>query len=282
VRPRRAPGVLVTAATQPRLLASVAEAGAPPDEVSVTLALRAELVELRRGRRALVLGLPLFGLVSDDELRAVVRGGAPPARVAEHAALWEDYWLTRVAPALDAGRRPPLLEGFLATLPAGTPSAAALLDGLPALEAELIAWLTGRPLEPMAWSESADLYLAGARALTADWAFLLDGLTAGELGEAVAGLAALTTAVHRKVPTVTREEAAEIALHVLAGGLGLALAGAGWELSADIDEPLRARLGDRELEPIDEVLGMAEGTHLPTAWAARAQALGIADLPLRV
>jgi hypothetical protein len=33
-------------------------------------------------------------------------------------------------------------------------------------------------------------------------------------------------------------------------------------------------------EPPDEVLGMAEGTHLRTAWAVRAQALGIADLRL--
>jgi len=79
---------------------------------------------------------------------------------------------------------------------------------------------------------------------------------------------------------VTREEAAEIALQVLADGLAIALAGAGWELSADIDEPLRARLGDRELEPLDEVLGMAEGTHAATAWAARADELGIAHLRL--
>ncbi len=85
----------------------------------------------------------------------MVSGGAPPGGVAEHAPAWEDYWLTRVAPALDAGRRPPLLEGFLAKLPAGAAPAAELLDGIPALEAELITWLSGRPLEPMAWNESA-------------------------------------------------------------------------------------------------------------------------------
>ena len=78
----------------------------------------------------------------------------------------------------------------------------------------------------------------------------------------MAELDTLAGAVQRKVPTVTREEAAEIAVHVLADGLAIALADAGWELSADIDEPLRCRLGDRELEPLDEVLGMAEGTHL--------------------
>jgi hypothetical protein len=281
VRSRHAPGVLVTGTTQPRLLALIAEAAAPPDEVSVSFALRAESLELRWGRRALVLGLALFAVVSEEELRAVVRGGAAPARVEELAPTWEEYWLTRVLPALEAERRPPILEGFLATVPAGTPSAAELLDGLPALEAELMVSLSGRPLEPMAWSESADVYLAGARRHTADFAFVLDGLTAGELGEAVAGLDALAGAVHRKLPTVTREEAAEIAVHVLADGLAIALADAGWELSADIDAPLRARLGERELEPLDEVLGMAEGTHLPTAWPGRAQAFGIAHLALR-
>ena len=281
MRARHAPGVLVTAESQPRLLALIAETGEPPDEVSVNLPLRAEFVELRRGRRALVLGLPLFAVLSEDELREVVSGGAPPSRVAEHAPAWEDYWLTRVAPALDAGRRPPLLEGFLAKLPAGAPPAAELLDGIPELEAELITWLSGRPLEPMAWNESADAYLAGARGMAADFAFVLDGLTAGELGEAVAGLDSLASRVHRKVPTMSREEAAEIAVQVLADGLAVALADAGWELTADINEPLRCRLGDREFSPLDEVLGMTEGTHLPTAWAARAQALGIADLPLR-
>jgi hypothetical protein len=280
VRPRHAPGVLVTGATQPRLLALIAEAGEPPDEVSVSFALRAEVVELRRGRRALVLGLALFAVVSEEELRAVVRGGAAPARVEELAPTWEEYWLTRVVPALEAERRPPILEGFLAKLPAGTPSAAELLDGVPELEAELMTSLSGRPLEPMAWSESADVYLVNARALTSDFAFVLEGLTAGELGEALARLSELASAVHRKVPTLSREEAAEIAVHVLADGLGIALAGAGWELTADINQPLRARLGDRELEPLDEVLGMVEGTHLPTAWRARAQALGIADLRL--
>jgi hypothetical protein len=282
VRPRHAAGVLVTAATQPRLLALVAEAWEPPDEVSVSFALRAEFVELRRRRRALVLGLALFAVVSEEELRAVIRGDAAPARVEELAHTWEEYWLTHVVPALEAERRPPILEGFLATLPAGTPSAAELLDGVPALEAELMTSLSGRPLEPMAWSESAEVYLVNARSSTGDFAFVLEDLTAGELGEAVAGLDTLASAVHRKLPTVTREEAAEIAVHVLADGLAIALAGAGWALSADIDEPLRARMGDRELEPLDEVLGMTEGTHLPTAWAGRAQALGIADLPIGV
>ena len=58
---------------------------------------------------------------------------------------------------------------------------------------------------------------------------------------------------------MSREEAAEIAVQVLADGLAVALADAGWELTADINEPLRCRLGDREFSPLDEVLGMTEG-----------------------
>lgn len=280
MRRRHAPGILVTAESQPRLLALIAATAEPPDEVSVNLPLRAEVVELRRGRRALVLGLALLAAATEDELRAVV-GGAAPQRLAEHVPAWEEYWLTRVAPALDVGRRPPILEGFLAQLPAGPPPAAELLDGVPELEGELIASLSGRPLEPMAWSESADVYLVGARRNTADLAFVLDGLSAGELGEVVTGLDPLASQVQRRLPTVAPADAAAIAVHALADGLVVALADAGWELTAGISEPLRCRLGDRELQPLDEVMGMAEGTHLPTAWAARAQALGIADLPLR-
>jgi hypothetical protein len=97
----------------------------------------------------------------------------------------------------------------------------------------------------------------------------------------VAGLSELASQVQRRLPALSLEEAAEIAAGALADGLVVALANAGWELTADINETLRCRLGDHVLEPLDEVVGMVEGTHLPAAWAARSQALGIADLPLR-
>ena len=110
----RAPraGSWITAESQPRLIALIAEAGRAARRGLREPPAPGEFVELRRGRRALVLGLPLFAVLSEDEWRAVVSGGAPPGGVAEHAPAWEDYWLTRVAPALDAGRAPASPRGI--------------------------------------------------------------------------------------------------------------------------------------------------------------------------
>jgi hypothetical protein len=52
-----------------------------------------------------------------------------------------------------------VLEGFAAVLrsapvePVDEPPAAGLLDGIAALEEEILATILGRPLQPMPWSE---------------------------------------------------------------------------------------------------------------------------------
>jgi hypothetical protein len=270
----------VTAGSQPRLVALIAEAAPePPDEIAIALAPAIEVVELRRNRRALVLGLALLGALSEPDLRALVAGdddAEAQRRLEARAADWEDYSLNRLVPAFDAGRRPPILEGFAD----GAPSAAALLDDIPALEEAVVASIWSGRLEPMAWSEFGDVYLAGARQNVAEFSDVLAGVTAGDLGETVTHIEPLARQVQRRLPTSAPEDVAQITVLALADGLVVALADAGWEVTSDLGQPLRCRQGEHELEPLDDVFGLAEGTLSPAAWAARTHELGIAGLPL--
>jgi heat shock protein HtpX len=79
--PRRgsyeAPGVRITAADQPRLLALIEDEARgcgerPPDEVYATLEANAGVTEIGRGRRVMIVGLPLLHLLSERGFRAVI------------------------------------------------------------------------------------------------------------------------------------------------------------------------------------------------------------------
>src|SRR5689334_9433120 len=79
--PRRlkfeAPGLSVTQADQPELFALVSEeakaAGEPmPDDVFLTLEANAAVRQTSRGRRALIIGVPLLHILSERELRGVI------------------------------------------------------------------------------------------------------------------------------------------------------------------------------------------------------------------
>jgi hypothetical protein len=140
-------------------------------------------------------------------------------------------------PALEAGRRPPLLDGFAAFLraapvepsavadPDGTPPAAQLLAGIPQLEQEALAAIWKPPLEPMAGASPARCTSTPPAGI---W----------RTGQ----------------PS--------------------------WQVTGDIGEPLRCRLDGREIEPVDEVMRLAEGTRSAAAWVVRASDLGIAGLSL--
>jgi hypothetical protein len=291
MRTRHAAGYEVTAESQPRLIALVAEAaraaGAePPDEVTVSLAPRAEVVELRRRRRGVVIGLSLIAMVSEPELRALLAHafGAGTAdakrRVDAQSGVWDEYWLNHVAPALDVGRLPPVVEGLTTVLPGPPGEALELLDGLEQLERDVMGEVIGGRLEPMEWSEFGEVYLTGARQSVIDAAPVLKGLTVAGIGEAVAEIGPLASRVERLMPTLPRDMAPEVAVQALTDGLVVALADAGWEVVCDVDKPLLCRRGDHRIEPLEEMGRLAEGTRSASAWATQARELGIADLPL--
>jgi Zn-dependent protease with chaperone function len=81
VAPRRhrfaPPGVRVTHETQPDLVSLIDDEAAaagerPPDEVYVTFEVNAAVTEAGRGRRVMIVGLPLLHLVSERGLRSVI------------------------------------------------------------------------------------------------------------------------------------------------------------------------------------------------------------------
>jgi heat shock protein HtpX len=73
----KAPGLKVTHADQPRLLELIAEeaekAGEPmPADVYLTFEANAAVMEPKRGRRVLVVGIPMMRILSERELRGVL------------------------------------------------------------------------------------------------------------------------------------------------------------------------------------------------------------------
>jgi hypothetical protein len=67
---------------------------------------------------------------------------------------------------------------------------------------------------------------------------------------------------------------------VLRDGLLLALEGAGWEVTANLAEPVLCRHAGREVVPSVVVAELYDKTLDADAWAARTRELGVADLSL--
>jgi Zn-dependent protease with chaperone function len=411
------PGVRVTAGDQPALVALIEEeSGAlgmdPPDELYVNFEVNAAVTQAGRGRRVMIVGLPLLQFLSTRGARGVVAhelghyaGGdtrlgpwiyrtretigrtlhhlsdehgddswtdvairkpfewyataflritATISRRQEYAAdrfavrragrdvyveslrrlhayapAFDPYWQDEVVPALQVGRRPPVVGGYatfihsepieqaarehverelhegetdrydshpalgdrlgaLEGLPAGepddSPPAAELITDEPALERDVLAFLFGpdaAELEPIAWDQVAEsVYLDRARVLTAEFGYVLTGLTAGGLAEAAADRDRLAGEVQRHDRELGRDDAHSLVLHVLRDGLLVALADNGWTVSAEPAQPVMCRRGEHELAPAAVVAELTERLSTSSAWADRARELGIAELSL--
>lgn len=79
---------------------------------------------------------------------------------------------------------------------------------------------------------------------------------------------------------LTRDHAREGSRITLAIGLSVALAEAGFRLSADPGGPVTATRGTSRVRPFEAVEKMIDGTSHPGRWLARCVAEGIADTPL--
>jgi Zn-dependent protease with chaperone function len=163
--------------------------------------------------------------------------------------------------------------------------AAELVADAPGLERRVFEALFGleaaAELEAVAWGDVGDVvYLAHARRLVHQLPSVVAGVTAGGLGDAVARSGQLAGEIQRREPDIRFEDAAALAPVVLRDALLVALADAGWEVTAGLAEPVTCRHGGHELQPAAVVGALREGELETEAWAARAHELGIAELAL--
>ncbi|MFP5361762.1 MAG: hypothetical protein ACLGI5_03415 [Thermoleophilia bacterium] len=225
-------------------------------------------------------------------------------RVATLAPLaWENYWHRDVVAVLDAGHRPPLLEGFIATLQAAEVRRELALVWRAILEIEREHPYAAEPLPSSRLAASAD---------RAQW----PGLT----GDPASGLLQQIDELERRVLAAYAGDAADALLPVawedvahrvyadrwastaIAGtaadlpalaldpdaaiaALGAAFAGAlqrsGWHISLlPAHEPVARRGDGVELQPWVIAEELSHGGAASVRWLQQFAALGISDLPL--
>lgn len=132
-------------------------------------------------------------------------------------------------------------------------------------------------LSPIEWEAVGSVIYGGhARELTREFPRILEGVTVGTLPEAVAKRSELG----QRITDPDVEDRSEAALFVLADGALLALESAGWEIVANVAEPVGARRGDHTLFVHGAIHKLADGELSAEQWREDISELGIADLPL--
>ena len=198
------------------------------------------------------------------DLRLEARYGVTAVRAAcaadEHALAFASYWSDWVMPALEAGFRPPLLEGWLGVLE--DPDDARVAVG-PELELGLLEAIDAQRaarLVPLAWEQyGTAVVLPQARAHLPD-----------DLGGAVAADLPLLVATAREPGRL--DELANAAL--------VALADADWDIAARPGRGVRAVAGELAVDPYVLILMLATDLEEGDRWASYAHDAGIAELPL--
>jgi hypothetical protein len=200
------------------------------------------------------------------ELRVEARYGVTAARALrepdDHAVAFASYWSDWVTPALEAGFRPALLDGWLGVL--GEPD-----DGdervvvAPELELALLEAIDPQRavrLVPLEWEQyGTAVVLPQARACLPDD---LDGAVAADLPLLV---------------TTAREPGR---LDELANAALVALADADWDISARAGRGVRAVAGELAVDPYVLILMLAADPEEGDRWTSYARDAGIAELPL--
>jgi heat shock protein HtpX len=244
---------------------------------------------------------PAFEAYWEQEVATVLSAGRRPPVVAGFATYLRSDTIDRAASSFleqltqeETGRYDshPSLSERLAGLeacepgpPDDSPPALALLRDPEALERDLLATLVhpeAAELPELGWDDvGREVYLARARALSAEHAAALGGATVGELGDLARDLARIAGPLRRYVPDLPAEAAADFAATLLAEALLVALADDGWAVEAALGEPVVACREGERLEPFNVVTSLRDDAGAAAAWRERAESLRIAALPLR-
>lgn len=235
-------------------------------------------------------------------------------KTAHLPSAFDSYWRQEVTAVLDAGLRPPLMEGFGLFLAA--PEVARTMQELPLnsdtgrfdshpstverlsrFDVEYETDNGGRTaLRLIERLEDVELALlcdlaAEARALQPIgwpdvprrvypplWERLRNEQPICAPGAKVADIAGLTS----KYEPASREPGAAPPPQALAlaGALALSLLRHGWEIDAPPGNPLLLRKDESSLQPFEEVFGLFENESARDQWSKRCIAMGIAEIPL--
>jgi hypothetical protein len=183
---------------------------------------------------------------------------------------------------------PPLRERIEAVkdLPAGEParedpSAITLIDGVDALEEQLLANMVGEDeagkLKSLPWEE------VGRRAYRPAWQEAVQRNAAALAGIAAGAPERITSAIssiNQRLTAGSTEDRVNHARWVLGAALALALADKGWTIRALPGEPILLESGNMAFDPFTAVRGLAQGLISAEEWRQRCTALRIAELRL--
>ena len=191
---------------------------------------------------------------------------ATPGRASDRSAPFERYWNAYVMPCLEAGYRPPLLQGWRRWLE--TPEdAVPVLAGDDALEAALLAARgAGRAEElvPLDWDRFAEAVLVPQ-------------------ARDIAGAAELRGATVADLPELARAAVGspwpDDRLFALGSALLVALADAGWDIVANLGAPVQAVGETAALLPFDVAFCLVADEDVED-WTEFAETEGITALSL--
>ena len=243
---------------------------------------------------------PAFDAYWEHEVAAVLQAGRRPPVVAGFGTYLRSDAIEKASreflehqldETTDRYDSHPSLSERIAALegrPAGevddSPPALSLLRDAEALERELLAALVApeaAELPVLAWDDvGRAVYLERARALCAEHGDLLGEATVSDLGAQVQALGRIAGRLQQREPELPTEAAAPFAATLLAEALLVTLERGGWQVEAELGEPVRACRGDERLEPyglVEELRSEQQAAD----WPARARVLGISDLRLR-
>ena len=167
------------------------------------------------------------------------------------------------------------------TIPEGDAAAASLLRGLDALEAELLAFITGRP-EIKSWRSvdwervGNEVYLPNWKETAAEYQQGLQGLKPIDFPQITSDLIGFGKRFSKKGELPSPDVLKQRASQAVGAAFAKALHKNSWALRADPGEPFRFFKGGAQIEPFSVLNQLASGELSKDAWEQKCRETGFA------
>ena len=170
--------------------------------------------------------------------------------------------------------------------PEKEPSAISLIHDLPALETEMLAFITGeqemQALKAIQWrTVGSDIYLPLWEQAVGKNSGAFQGMTANMIAEAATDLPSFVRKLDAGGEQVSDDDEREQrTIGLLGAALSLALQRQGWQVNALPGEEVTLELKGVSVQPFVVVRRLAEGTMRAEEWQQQSAEAGIAETPL--
>ena len=207
---------------------------------------------------------------------------APPVAHAISSALEQEIIDAKTDPY---DTHPPLRDRIaaiqnspLGAEPADDPAAISLLEGLPELERQILALMSGdRALKPVSWDKVGEqVYMPMWESMRLKEIVALSVVTAGSLPEA----SRQQSEFMRRSHTSPGVNINHVAATTIGAALAIALIKRGWLLDVSPGAEVSLQLGEESIKPFAVFPQLVSGELAADAWRSQCAALGIGDVNL--